>query len=80
MRREGDTLLIFLSAPRMEQSLHAFVDFETILARLRGAVLESFDTAQLWLHQALDQIACGSALIIHNHSVDSRPRDLPRGA
>ncbi len=68
----GDSLLVFLSKPRMDDSQSAAVDFEEIVERLERDVFDPSHDAQLWLHEAFEKVATGSALIIHNSSVDAR--------
>ncbi|MBA2663088.1 MAG: EAL domain-containing protein [Bradymonadaceae bacterium] len=69
----GDTLLIFLSQPRLETAESGItVDFEEIASRLKRQLFEPFVDAQIMYHQALDLVAPGSALILHNGSVDPR--------
>lgn len=69
----GDSLLVFLSKPRMDDNQRsAAVDFEEIVDRLERDVFDPSHDAQLWLHEAFEKVATGSALIIHNSSVDSR--------
>jgi EAL domain-containing protein (putative c-di-GMP-specific phosphodiesterase class I) len=69
----GDSLLVFLSKPRMDDDAKsAAVDFEEIVERLERDVFDPSHDAQLWLHEAFEKVATGSALIIHNSSVDAR--------
>lgn len=69
----GDSLLVFLSKPRMDDdNKSAAVDFEEIVERLERDVFDPSHDAQLWLHEAFEKVATGSALIIHNSSVDAR--------
>lgn len=69
----GDTILVFLTQPRMEGcDSNLTIDFEEIARRMRRKLFEPFSDAQLTLQQALDLVAPGSALILHNSSVDPR--------
>lgn len=69
----GDMVLVFLSKPRMDDtSGKASVDFEEVVERLERGVFDPSHDAQLWLHEAFEKIATGSALIIHNSSVEAR--------
>lgn len=69
----GDSLLVFLSKPRADDERgSASVDFEEIVERLERDVFDPSHDAQLWLHEAFEKVATGSALIIHNTSVEAR--------
>jgi EAL domain-containing protein (putative c-di-GMP-specific phosphodiesterase class I) len=69
----GDMILIFLSQPQgAAASSLASVDFEDIGNRIKERLFEPFTQSQLFYHQALDLIVPGSALILHNSSVDPR--------
>ncbi len=69
----GDTVLVFLSQPRMEGSESGIsIDFEEIATRMKRKLFEPFCDAHLTFQQALDLVAPGSALILHNSSVDPR--------
>ena len=67
----GDSILIFLTRSP-DESLGPAVDFETICTKLKRLIFSHFLTAEWWYHQALEQMAIGSALIIRNDSVDPR--------
>ena len=83
-RVEGETILIFLSGPRdLNESSSAepevevdhtgrVIDFESIVARIKRQIFEPFRASQLWYHTALEMVATGSALLIHNGNVDPR--------
>ncbi|MFU8806340.1 MAG: EAL domain-containing protein [Bradymonadaceae bacterium] len=69
----GDMILIFLNQPRMQGGeAGVSVDFEDIGGRLKQRLFEPFSKSQLVYHQALDLVASGTALILHNGSVDPR--------
>ena len=68
----GDTILIFLRAPRRPGVDGPVIDFESIVSRIKRQLYEPFESTPLWLHEALEQVATGSALLIRNDSVDPR--------
>jgi len=67
----GDSIIVFLTSSR-EESIGPSIDFETISDRLKRRIFGNFLSAEWWYHQALEQMAIGSALIIRNDSVDPR--------
>ncbi len=69
--RGGDSIIVFLGPPR-EQQNGLMIDFDEIAVRLKSALLKPYEGFEIWYHEALDHIATGSALIIHNDSVDAR--------
>lgn len=72
-RAGGDTILLFLSQPRNEEALPGVtIDLEEVMERFKRELFEPFATAQMIYHQALDMVSMGSALILHNSSVDPR--------
>lgn len=73
---EGESVIVFLTAPR-DESVGPPIDFENVVQRLKRRVFEEFSNAEWWYHHALEQVACGSALIIRNDSVEPR-RELYR--
>lgn len=69
----GDTVLLFLSQPRREEnSLGMNIDIEEVMERFKRRLFEPFSRAQMSFHKALDLVSLGSALILHNSSVDPR--------
>lgn len=69
----GDTILHFLSQPRNEESIPGVtIDLEEVMERFKRRLFEPFAAAQMIYHQALDKVSLGSALILHNSSVDPR--------
>lgn len=69
--RGGDSIVVFLGPPRKQHD-GLMIDFEEIGQRLKAALLKPYEGFEIWYHEALDHIATGSALIIHNDSVDPR--------
>lgn len=67
----GEAVYVFLSGPR-EDRPGPSVDFEQVVRRVRRSCFEHFEGAEWLLRNALDQVAIGSSLIIHNDSVDPR--------
>jgi EAL domain-containing protein (putative c-di-GMP-specific phosphodiesterase class I) len=67
----GDCLLIFLSAPRGSgvDGNSQRIDFKDIIRRLRSELTAPFNGQRLWLQEAVEKIAIGRALIVHNNSV-----------
>lgn len=68
---EGESLVIFLTAPR-DESVGPPIDFEVVVNRLKRKIYESFASSEWWFHHALEQMACGSALILRNGAVEPR--------
>lgn len=69
----GDMILVFLNQARAQGGEPtAGLDFEDIGSRLKDRLFEPFAQSQLIYHQALDLVAPGTALILHNSSVDPR--------
>ena len=69
----GDTMLLFLAQPRDgEDNLSTSIAIEDIVARFERQLFEPFAGRKLGFHEALDSISLGSALILHNASVDPR--------
>ena len=69
----GDSILIFLSQPpREEGGAGPGIDIEEVLEEVRERIFEPFFRAQMSFHKALDSVGLGSALILHNTSVDPR--------
>lgn len=69
----GDTVLLFLSHPRQEETeVAAMIDLEEAMARFKNCLLRPFKTAQMSFHQALEKVSLGSALLLHNSSVEPR--------
>ncbi len=69
----GDTVLIFLSQPRKEDSQPAsMVDLEDVVGRIKRGLFEPLAMSQMIYQKALDLVSMGSALILHNSSVDPR--------
>lgn len=69
----GDTILLFLSQPRREDvQPGTLVDLEDVMDRFKRQLFEPFSRAQMSFQKALDMVAMGSALILHNSSVDPR--------
>ncbi len=71
---EGDTVLLFLSQARQKQGeqTKGAVDVEEVMARFERQLFEPFSMAKLRFHRALDSVALGSALLLHNSSVDPK--------
>ncbi len=69
----GDTLLLFLSQPRGgTDTLSPTVAVEDVMTRFERQLFEPFAHSKLTLHEALDSVSMGSALLLHNESVDAR--------
>lgn len=68
----GDSVLLFLSQSREDDDRRATVDLEDVMARFKRKLFEPFSRVQMNFHKALDLVSMGSALILHNSSVDPR--------
>ena len=69
----GDTVLLFLTHPRQDENeVAAMVDLEEAMARFKRYLLRPFTTAQMSFHQALEKVSLGSALLLHNSSVEPK--------
>lgn len=69
----GDTILLFLSQPRNEEALPGLtIDLEEVMERFKRRLFEPFAATQMIYQQALDLVSMGSALILHNSTVDPR--------
>jgi EAL domain-containing protein (putative c-di-GMP-specific phosphodiesterase class I) len=73
---EGESVIIFLTAPR-DESVGPPIDFENVIQRLKRRIFEEFTSSEWWYHHGLEQVGCGSALILRNDSVEPR-RELYR--
>ncbi len=70
-RPHGDTVLLFLAEPEATGDEAApRVELEDVMARFKRQLFEPFTNAQISFHQALDSVSLGSALLLHNSSVD----------
>lgn len=70
----GDTLLLFLSSPRGggDGEFSPAVAVEDVMSRFERQLFEPFSGSKLSFQEALDSISMGSALLLHNVSVDPR--------
>ncbi len=68
----GDSILLFLSRPRQNEGVAPSVDVEDVMTRFERHLLDPFNLSKLRFQQALDSISLGSALLLHNASVDPR--------
>lgn len=69
----GDTVLLFLAQPRESgETVAPRVDLEDVMGRFKRQLFEPFGAAKLSFHRALDSVSLGSALLLHNASVDPR--------
>ncbi|MEZ4461017.1 MAG: EAL domain-containing protein [bacterium] len=68
---DGESVIVFLTAPR-DESIGPPIDFELVVNRLKRQIFEAFSSAEWWFHHALEQMACGSALILRNDSVEPK--------
>ncbi len=66
----GDSIVIFF-LENNASTTHA-LDIESIAQGLKKHIFDCFVSAEWWYHQALEQLALGSMLLIRNDSVDPR--------
>ncbi len=72
-RPHGDTVLLFLAQPRgNDEGPAPRVDLEDVMARFKHQLFEPFAASKMTFHRALDSVSMGSALLLHNSSVDPR--------
>ncbi len=69
---KGDSLLLFLSQPRQAEAPSPSIEVEDVMARFERHLLDPFNLSKIRFQQALDSISLGSALLLHNASVEPR--------
>lgn len=72
-RPQGDTVLLFLAEPKDgDDPGTPRLDLEDVMTRVKRQLFEPFSSSQMNFQRALDSVSLGSALLLHNSSVNPR--------